>query len=303
MRSPIKLSLLTLFCLAAQGLNPAPSLAGSAPVTLPGTGPSNLGDTFSPHGVNSSGVVTERINNSLLDILETIRTNQSVPTVDGNTLSITPEQVAAIRAALSLEKAPSGTASGVGSEDGGSASGIRPGATNAGGSIFSLRNSDIDSGDANANNQPRRGGGNVFGLRDSDIDSGETGAASVNIRRPGGNVFGLRRGRSGVVQSSEAIAALSTLEQRLKAETGLTIKVDILGVSPRNYIRAANAANRIIGALSGEQLVALAESPTFISILAILEAADLDLETDEDVRILELQSGEGRLGIPFMSLL
>ena len=305
MRSLIKLPLLALCGLAViQSIKPDATFAGSAPVTLPDAGSSNLGDTLSPREENSSSAVTERLNNGLLNILETIRANQSVPTVDGNTLSITPEQIAAIRAALSSGQNLSGISSGAENGEIGPANGIRPGATNAGGSVFGLRNSDINRSGSTSVDQPSRGRGNVFGLRDSDINSGDIDTASTSPRRGGGNVFSLRDSSARrAVLSPEAIAAISALEQKLAAETGLTIRVDILKASPRNYIRAANAANRIIDTLSGEQLMAIAESPTFVAILAILNNADLYVGTDEETIVSELRGEEGRLGVPFMSLL
>lgn len=175
MRSLIKFSLLALVCLSmAELIHPAGVIAGDKPVALPDSGSSGLGDTFSPAPRNASGSRTSaRISRELAEALQLIQTRQSVASVNGRSLALSPEEVAAI------------------------------------------------------------------------VDAVSTGAD------------------------------IEALEQSLNKEMGgLDLKISALAVSPENLSMAVKANNELVLSLDSEQLAAAVESPIFIALLRLLEAAN-----------------------------
>lgn len=97
----IKASLLTLAgLLTVEAVIPAQSWAGYAPVALPDSGSSGLGDTFSPSlDLRRNAALATRISTELTSTLETLQSRQSVSSIQGKPLSISSEAVAAIAAA------------------------------------------------------------------------------------------------------------------------------------------------------------------------------------------------------------
>lgn len=98
MRSLVQFPLMTVLFLFAGGATIAPpALAGSAAISQPGT---VTGDSYSPTGATGA-VITARIGSGMVSTLRTIQAQESVISVGGRTLSISPEQVATIAAVLS----------------------------------------------------------------------------------------------------------------------------------------------------------------------------------------------------------
>ncbi len=101
MRAIIKFPLLTLLCLlSAEASFIRPAAAGSAPVVLPESGSSGLGDTFSPAARPTQGdasqILSNRIYSGITDMLRTLQQRESVPSVGGQILPISSEQLAQI---------------------------------------------------------------------------------------------------------------------------------------------------------------------------------------------------------------
>ncbi|MGB3299320.1 MAG: hypothetical protein WBA76_13705 [Phormidesmis sp.] len=96
-----KVSLLTLAgLLTVEAINPAQSWAGYAPVVLPESGSSGVGDTFSSDlDLKRIAALSTRISTELASALKTLQSRQSVSSIQGKTLSISPEAIAAIIAA------------------------------------------------------------------------------------------------------------------------------------------------------------------------------------------------------------
>lgn len=318
MRILIKLPLLSLFCLlAVESVVPSVSFAGTSSVVTPESGAGTVSDSFS-----NPGSASTEINNGFNAVLQEIRTQQSVPAVNGETLSVSESVFSTLVQALSSGKGfsplgvgptvPSGSSL-EGAAPSGAAAG-QPGQNSSasgrdGGNIFGLRRSSAEGSSGTTTSSRNRPGGNVFGLRNSDLEAGSIEGAPSDV---GGNVFGLRtadgnarsagqRGHSGAAPqaglSDQALTAVSALEQQIFAETGILIDVDIIGVSERNYGRAVSASNRLVRQLSDDQIVAVADSPTFIALLKLLGNANLD---DDESSLIALV--EGGLGIPLLRL-
>jgi len=282
MRTLIKIPLLSLFCLLAiEMVSPTLSFAGSRGNIPPDSGAGGVSDTFS----QPTSVVNE-INREFYDLLQEIRTQQSVSIVNGRNLPVSATVFETLVRALTLGS-------------GSSRLGVDP--MPSGGS-FTEGNVGLPGGSAGQN-------------------GGNTGAGVVAGRnKPGGNVFTLRSPRQGSQGSQatqatrrnahsratpqpglsdQALAAVSALEQQILAETGLMIDIDILSISERNYKTAVEASNRIVRQLNSEQLAAVFESPTFIALLKLLGNVDFD-DRNEEALLLSIE-GSG-LGLPWMSL-
>lgn len=101
MRAIIKFPLLTLLCLlSAEAVFIRPAAAGRAPVALPESGSSGLGDTFSPAARPPQGdanqILSSRIYSGITNALRTLQQRESVPSVGGQNLPISSEQLAQI---------------------------------------------------------------------------------------------------------------------------------------------------------------------------------------------------------------
>ncbi|MGC1305866.1 MAG: hypothetical protein WA885_01465 [Phormidesmis sp.] len=95
-----KFSLLALTCLSvAEIVSPAQALAGDKPVALPDSGSSSISDTFAPGRDLNRSVVAARIDGELASALQSIQSTQSVSSVGGRTLSLSPDQLAILAAA------------------------------------------------------------------------------------------------------------------------------------------------------------------------------------------------------------
>ncbi len=104
MRSLLKFPLLALLCvLSAEILLTPPAIAGREGVTIPESSGSGLDNTFGPNrpsGPPSPEIVSERIYTGILNALRTIEQRESVSSVDGQNLPISPEQIARIESSL-----------------------------------------------------------------------------------------------------------------------------------------------------------------------------------------------------------
>ncbi|MEL6940201.1 MAG: hypothetical protein AAFO84_13520 [Cyanobacteria bacterium J06598_1] len=304
------LALLTIF--AANAVVSVPAFAGSEGVNQSGSGSSGVGDTFSPTGQNAPAA----INSGIANILESIRSNQSVPSVNGNTVTVPVGSLEALVGALSYGQGsrdlgvlpvpganPSSSDTPQSAPQSSGSSGSEAAVDRPGGSIFGLRNSQIDGG--SGGNTAERPGGSIFGLRDSgSTDASGEGSESVN--RPGGSIFGLRTSENGGINSAEssnessyspaAQSAITALEQQILSETGFAVQVDIIPASARNYSAAVSAANEVVLQLNSQQLNAVIASPTFVSILRLLGNVNFDAEGVERVT-----TGSG-FGIPLIRL-
>ena len=91
--------------------------------------------------------------------------------------------------------------------------------------------------------------------------------------------------------------AIAALEQQLASELGgLGIDIAVVGATPDNLSAAIAAANTLINSLTGAQLTAALESPTFVAIRSILAGGDEKSREDGDVA-----TGGGAAGIPILS--
>ncbi|CAN5591433.1 hypothetical protein BH23CYA1_BH23CYA1_05210 [soil metagenome] len=100
--SLIKFPLFALLCaIAAEAVLPTGAIAGRVPVTPPGAG-NAVGDTFSPTRPAPTGTtLAGQINNGVLNALRTIQARNSVATINGKYLFISPSKVDTLTAALS----------------------------------------------------------------------------------------------------------------------------------------------------------------------------------------------------------
>lgn len=105
-RSLIKISLFALLCaIAAEAALPTGAIAGRVPVT-PSDASNAVGDTFSPARPAPTGAtLAGQINNGVLNALRTIQARNSVATVNGEYLFISPSKVDTLTAALSAAEA------------------------------------------------------------------------------------------------------------------------------------------------------------------------------------------------------
>ena len=101
-RPLIKISLFALLCaIAAEAALPTGAIAGRVPVTPPDAS-NAVGDTFSPARPAPTGAtLAGQINNGVLNALRTIQARNSVATVNGEYLFISPSKVDTLTAALS----------------------------------------------------------------------------------------------------------------------------------------------------------------------------------------------------------
>ncbi|MEL6901614.1 MAG: hypothetical protein AAFP07_11725 [Cyanobacteria bacterium J06606_4] len=93
--------------------------------------------------------------------------------------------------------------------------------------------------------------------------------------------------------------AITALTQQLASElgaSGLELDISMIGSSPADLSTAVAAANNLIMNMSTAQLAAAIDSPTFILILAILEAAANSAEEG-----IELVEGAGGVGLPLLT--
>ena len=96
-----KLLLLALACLSVDIALPSRALAGKVPVVPPDSS-NAVGDTFTPGRPPLTGnTLATQISNGVANALRTIQVRQSVPSINGRTLFISPSKVAALTAALS----------------------------------------------------------------------------------------------------------------------------------------------------------------------------------------------------------
>ncbi len=94
--------------------------------------------------------------------------------------------------------------------------------------------------------------------------------------------------------SGNNAAPLDGIRQQLAAETGLGLDITPLGNSPQDLITAITSINVLINSLSGEQLLAAAESPTFNVLLQMLQDAKEALnDSDSDSRLEGSTGGAG----------
>lgn len=102
MRSLVKFPILALVCLlSAEIALPTQALAGSVPLTPPDSS-NAVGDTFTPARPALTGdVLAAQISNGVANALRTIQARQSVRSINGKYLFISPSKVAALTAALS----------------------------------------------------------------------------------------------------------------------------------------------------------------------------------------------------------
>ncbi len=102
MRSLVKFPILALVCfLSAEIALPTQAIAGRVPVTPSGSS-NAVGDTFTPAQPALTGdVLTAQISNGVANALQTIQTRQSVRSINGRYLFISPSKVATLTAALS----------------------------------------------------------------------------------------------------------------------------------------------------------------------------------------------------------
>ncbi|MEL6161468.1 MAG: hypothetical protein AAFQ40_09780 [Cyanobacteria bacterium J06623_5] len=80
--------------------------------------------------------------------------------------------------------------------------------------------------------------------------------------------------------------AIQALSQQLASElggSGIELDISVIGNSPADLSTAVAAANSLITSMNSAQLAAAIDSPTFILILSILEAAANSAEASEDV--------------------
>lgn len=101
MRSLVKFPILALSCfLFAEVALPTQALAGRVPV-IPPDSSNAVGDTFTPTRPALTGdVLAAQISNGVANALQTIQARQSVPSINGRYLFISPSKVAALTAAL-----------------------------------------------------------------------------------------------------------------------------------------------------------------------------------------------------------
>ena len=101
MRLAIKVPLLALLCLTgAEAIASNQALAGVTPVLIPDSSGSGLGDTFSSPGFSNRSKLS-CTNNGVVNTLREIQRNESVPSVSGRELSISPDQIDNIQSLLS----------------------------------------------------------------------------------------------------------------------------------------------------------------------------------------------------------
>ena len=104
MKLAIKLPLVALLCLlGAEATASRQALAGVTPVVIPDSSASGLGDTFSSPGF-SNKQKTSCTNNGMVNALRDIQQSESVSSVSGRELSITPEQIDSIESLLSGDR-------------------------------------------------------------------------------------------------------------------------------------------------------------------------------------------------------
>ncbi len=100
MKLAIKLPLLALLCLSsAEATLSHPAFAGIVPVLPPDASGSGLGDTFSNPGFSKRSNVS-CTNNGVVNTLRGIQRRQSVPSVSGREISVSPGQIDNIQSLL-----------------------------------------------------------------------------------------------------------------------------------------------------------------------------------------------------------
>ena len=101
MKLAIKLPLIAFLCLlGAEATASRQALAGVAPVVIPDSSASGLGDTFSNPGASRKNKLSCD-NNGVVNTLRDIKQSESVSSVNGEELSIAPNQINSIESLLS----------------------------------------------------------------------------------------------------------------------------------------------------------------------------------------------------------
>lgn len=104
MKLAIKLPLFALLCLSgAEATMSHQAFAGITPVLPPDASGSGLGDTFSNPGFSNRSKIS-CTNNGVVNTLRDIQQRQSVPSVSGRELSISPMQINNIQSLLSGDR-------------------------------------------------------------------------------------------------------------------------------------------------------------------------------------------------------
>lgn len=115
-------------------------------------------------------------------------------------------------------------------------------------------------------------------------------------------------GGSAIALSSDDLALVSdavsteidlgALEQQLMAELGgLEIEISALEVSSRNLASAVKNMNELVLSLDSEQLAAAIESPTFMSLLRLLEAANEAADEEGNLAVVSDDSSKRLLQV------
>ena len=99
MKLAIKFPLSSLLCLLCAGAMANSASAGVKPVVTPDSSGSGLGDTFSNPGFSNRSNIS-CTNNGVVNTLRDIQQSKSVPSVNGQSLSISPEQINEIQSLL-----------------------------------------------------------------------------------------------------------------------------------------------------------------------------------------------------------
>ncbi len=96
----IKIPLLALLCFStAELMQPKLAQAGSTAVTFPDSSGAGVSDTLSPFALSADRAIADQISQGIATALQTLQTEQSVPSIGDTTLALSPETVAAISAA------------------------------------------------------------------------------------------------------------------------------------------------------------------------------------------------------------
>lgn len=104
MKSAIKFSMLAMLSLlGVEATASHPALAGVTPVLIPDSSGSGLGDTFSSPGFSNRSKLS-CTNNGVVNTLRDIRRSESVSSVSGRELSVSPSQIDSIQSLLSGDR-------------------------------------------------------------------------------------------------------------------------------------------------------------------------------------------------------
>ena len=114
---------------------------------------------------------------------------------------------------------------------------------------------------------------------------------SESVDSVGNRTLSLSPSQFETIQSSLSGAQLDALSQQIADETGINVEISRADLSSSEVQDAVSSANELVNALDSQQLAAAADSPTFMTLLQLIEGGN------ESMSGLDSLGGECETGL------